>query len=301
MKAILKPSQTGAPRRPSIEPRHVEQVYECFPKAVFLRLGRPGDWKAPAEDEKTGYQRREVTPARRANVVAHVQEGGYVGLWPGSIGALVVDIDSGGRRALHWIVDQLGKPIADHMTSEPGDPSHSKPRSDDGFHCWYCGPKRFRGAKWHGEGDAIEPYSGEIRHHGGYAVAWCGESLVAVARALKRGEGKAPDLSRITPASRDVAPAQPETAKGNDRRVSPNPALTGPRGSDARSALDHLAGKFPNGYDDWIKVGQAVHAETRGSEIGFQVWDEFSRKCGNYPGEGKHSTRYKWESFKGQG
>ena len=287
----IKQSQSPRGRSPSIEPRHVKQVYECFPKAVFLRLGRPGSWKAPAEDEKRGYQRREVTPARRANVVAHVQEGGYVGLWPGSIGALVVDIDSGGRRALHWVADQLGDRLADHLTSEPGDPFHSEPRSDDGFHCWYRGPnERFRGAKWHGEGDAIEPYSGEIRHHDGYVVVWCGESLVAVARALKRGEGKAPDLSRITPASRDVA----QDGESNDTRA------TGPddhRMPDVRLALDHLVEvQAASDHDDWIKnVGMPLHHFSSGDKWGEELFDEYSERLPKYDGSGEVHKR--WISF----
>jgi hypothetical protein len=48
------------------------------------------------------------------------------------------------------------------------------------------------------------------------------------------------------------------------------------------------------GYDEWLRVGMAVHHGTGGSEEGFRIFDEWSAKGGKYkPGE----TRQKWDSF----
>lgn len=52
-------------------------------------------------------------------------------------------------------------------------------------------------------------------------------------------------------------------------------------------------------YDDWLKVGFAIHHETGGHEDGFVLWDEFSRQFANYPSGSEQTTHQKWESFAG--
>lgn len=50
-------------------------------------------------------------------------------------------------------------------------------------------------------------------------------------------------------------------------------------------------------YDDWSTVGMILHHETDGSEEGFSLFDDWSRKGAKYPGNEK--LRYKWRSFQG--
>ncbi len=49
------------------------------------------------------------------------------------------------------------------------------------------------------------------------------------------------------------------------------------------------------GYDEWIKIGMAIHHETEGSEEGFALWDQWSNKSDKYPGIGQIRTH--WQSF----
>ena len=47
-------------------------------------------------------------------------------------------------------------------------------------------------------------------------------------------------------------------------------------------------------YDQWLKIGMALHHATEGNEEGFKLWDEWSTKGKSYyPGEAEQ----KWESF----
>jgi hypothetical protein len=49
------------------------------------------------------------------------------------------------------------------------------------------------------------------------------------------------------------------------------------------------------GYDDWIKIGMAIHHETEGSQDGFALWDGWSNKSDKYPGI--EQLRTHWQSF----
>lgn len=50
------------------------------------------------------------------------------------------------------------------------------------------------------------------------------------------------------------------------------------------------------GYQDWIKVGMALHHETGGAEVGLDIWDEWSRVAEEkYPGREKLAAH--WRSF----
>jgi hypothetical protein len=58
-----------------------------------------------------------------------------------------------------------------------------------------------------------------------------------------------------------------------------------------REALDALPDDLH--YDDWVKVGMAVHHETGGA--GFDVWDEWSARSSKYGGP--EYGRARWDSF----
>ncbi len=49
-------------------------------------------------------------------------------------------------------------------------------------------------------------------------------------------------------------------------------------------------------YDDWIKVGMALHHETDAREYGLAVWNEWSSKAAKYKGLGDLESH--WRSFK---
>ena len=51
------------------------------------------------------------------------------------------------------------------------------------------------------------------------------------------------------------------------------------------------------GYDDWRSVGMAIDHETSGSEIGFQLYDDWSSQGDKYPGH--QALVAKWRSFNG--
>ena len=90
--------------------------------------------------------------------------------------------------------------------------------------------------------------------------------------------------------------AVPETqASTNDaysRRRQPTALMEPPLGELERvqQALSCIDARP---YDDWITVGQALHAQCW--TVGFELWDEWSQTAINY--EGRSRTREKWSSF----
>lgn len=65
----------------------------------------------------------------------------------------------------------------------------------------------------------------------------------------------------------------------------------------ALPALQKLIGaQDPNvGYDDWIRVGMAIHYETGGADAGLQLWDDWSSAGDKYKGISDLETH--WRSF----
>jgi hypothetical protein len=63
---------------------------------------------------------------------------------------------------------------------------------------------------------------------------------------------------------------------------------------DSQAIIEMLNHVDPNcGYDEWIKVGMAIHHGTNGT--GFELWDEWSAKGETYPGSKK--LDFHWHSF----
>lgn len=57
-----------------------------------------------------------------------------------------------------------------------------------------------------------------------------------------------------------------------------------------------LGKKSPDcGYDEWVRLGMALHHEFNGSDEGFALWDTWSAPSGKYPGIG--SLQSHWLSF----
>jgi hypothetical protein len=52
-------------------------------------------------------------------------------------------------------------------------------------------------------------------------------------------------------------------------------------------------------YDEWLHVGMALHHETRGGEVGLELWDTWSSKGTKY--QGHEDLAKRWENFKAEG
>jgi hypothetical protein len=65
-----------------------------------------------------------------------------------------------------------------------------------------------------------------------------------------------------------------------------------PKGVSRELILEALSVLDPDmGHADWLKVGMAIHHETRGE--GFDLWDQWSQGGGKYPGD----LSGRWETF----
>lgn len=86
-----------------------------------------------------------------------------------------------------------------------------------------------------------------------------------------------------------------EAAKG--KRAARAPAAAGPE--DARAKVESALAVLSSdcGYDDWLQLGMAIHAEL--GEGGLAVWDYWSSKSAKYPGAKVLDTH--WRSFKAGG
>ena len=151
-----------------------------------------------------------------------------------------------------------------------------------GAHMWFKSQGNIRNST-----DTIAP-GVDTRGHGGYAIvppsqsgngdyAFDSGGLDDVADLLTFP----PDLlerlgSRTAPRSNASAEADPESDPERIRaamRIIPNADV---------------------GWDDWKKFGLAIWRATGGSEEGFAIWDEWSRKSGRYDAD---NTRREWESI----
>lgn len=74
------------------------------------------------------------------------------------------------------------------------------------------------------------------------------------------------------------------------------PSLVKATSAKSEELRDLLTRKDPNcGYEEWIKIGMALHHETGGNDEGFAIWDEFSAPGDSYPGI--DTLRSHWVSF----
>lgn len=119
----------------------------------------------------------------------------------------------------------------------------------------------------------------DLRANGGYVVWWpchggrvTGEELAALPAGLID--------ERLFRPERDMAPlpAAPELWHVEAPKVS--------------AALPFIS---PEGYEQWIRVGMAIHAASGGSDAGFALWHEWSATGESY--DGIEDCRYHWASF----
>jgi hypothetical protein len=104
-------------------------------------------------------------------------------------------------------------------------------------------------------------------------------------------EGYRYSADEITEAFPPVEIKSPSTNKPNWKRFKP-------QGDDLdrlRAPLEEIPA---DEYQDWIRVGMALHAESGGSSSGLSMWDAWSARAGNYAtGE----CEYRWGTFKSGG
>lgn len=86
-----------------------------------------------------------------------------------------------------------------------------------------------------------------------------------------------------------------ESLLASEARIEPLAKSTSTELAELR---DLLSRKDPNcGYDEWIRIGMAVHHESGGSDEGLAIWDDFSAPSDKYPG--LDNLRSHWASFGG--
>lgn len=89
---------------------------------------------------------------------------------------------------------------------------------------------------------------------------------------------------------RELAGAEPAAAAGTAPAASPAATAT------LVQLRKLVEGRDPDcAYDDWIRVGMALHHETGGAAEGLALWDEWSRRGKKYKGEA--DLRVHWFSF----
>lgn len=83
------------------------------------------------------------------------------------------------------------------------------------------------------------------------------------------------------------------------RLVAPAEGLDVPEAT-TDELTELLAGFDPDaGYDEWLRIGMAVHHATGGSDTGLQLWDRWSSQGDKYDGYGDLKTH--WRSFQANG
>ena len=119
-------------------------------------LCRPNKMPIGAE-----WQKRAVAQDRAD---AHREGGGLIGLIPGSINALVVDVDT--KEAS----DEWRRQAVADLANKFGDPALATVTQSGGLHLWYSVPKdrpRVGNSNWQAGG-----YGGQVRCDSGFVVLW---------------------------------------------------------------------------------------------------------------------------------
>lgn len=130
----------------------------------------------------------------------------------------------------------------------------------------------------------------DTKGHGGYVIA--ADGIDYILNGDKYGCNP-PALNRLPPLPEKVFEPLQETKKQLvvcER--SNNFDLDQPTIYRLNSELKLID---PDPYDDWIKVGMALHLASSGSKVGFDVWCEWASKSPKFSIE-EHIK--KWDSFK---
>ena len=80
---------------------------------------------------------------------------------------------------------------------------------------------------------------------------------------------------------------------GSEVKAGTLPPLTGHDLEDFKAACAYLI-NADREWDDWTKWGLAIHAATRSSDEGFELFDRFSQQASNYD---PATTQERWEGI----
>ena len=186
-------------------------------------------------------------PPSIGEVLLHQGGGGLVGLIPGRVGIAVVDVDRGDPADLM----NAWPPLAMVRTRRKG-----------GVHLLYARPEGGLGNKvWEAHG-----CGGEIRCDHGYVIIWeegkWAEAVVGVQSGDSALDHPFPDDLMAPRPRQETAVRGTRTTKA---RVN---------AQMARHALGFIDPDID--YDDWVRVGQALHDAFEGSDEGLNLWDVWS-------------------------
>ena len=120
----------------------------------------------------------------------------------------------------------------------------------------------------------------DLRANGGYVIWWPAHVTQGDETPVAPLPANLIDERRFD-AQRDMAPLP-----------KASPAQWRAERTRAREALGYVA---PDGYENWIRVGMAVHSASGGSDDGFALWHDWSATAANY--DGIEDCRYHWASF----
>ena len=145
--------------------------------------------------------------------------------------------------------------------------------------------------EWHGEAllpleHAHLPISADM------LPAIDGEKLAALQQkfcelASQHGWKSEAEMAKATPAAPFVDDYAPATEA--------DLATSTPLGLTIESAKTYINGVDPSAYEEWLRVGMALHFEFSGSHEALLLWDEWSRKAGNY--KSFEDLEYRWNGF----
>src|SRR5262249_34745210 len=124
----------------------------------------------------------------------------------------------------------------------------------------------------------------DVRGTGGYCVWWRAEALEVehadvyadMPQWLIDAASQAPDVVSTAPQPADGALERPGTGLSE---------------AEAEQILEAISPSC--GYEDWVKVGMALHHEF--SDAGLALWDAWSAPGDTYPGSDELAR--KWASF----
>jgi KaiC/GvpD/RAD55 family RecA-like ATPase len=126
----------------------------------------------------------------------------------------------------------------------------------------------------------------DVRGEGGYIIWWPATGEEAIG----------PGIEALPP-----VPAWLLSLLTNASGIGPQPSSPTTAFAETPVGLRRLEealskGDSDCGYDEWIRMGMALHHESGGSEAGFRIWDEWSER-GTKKYRGADDLRTHWNSF----